>query len=194
MIETGRKFQRDVERRCFGAVARARDGLALHELDADTLVERCVFKKGYRFLVICADARLELDAREIADVRVVDADIVDAVDRAVASAVEQVEILLIIDRLDVLLKELRRGDALAVRLADDCARRRGRCRQVPAIGLRRLVVVPVDIVNRLRKDGVDDLTAQKHHSARREQRADVSRAKCCAKALPEAARDITRVD
>ena len=45
MKEACRKFQRDVECRCFGAVTRARDGLALHEFDADTLVERCVFKK-----------------------------------------------------------------------------------------------------------------------------------------------------
>ena len=94
----------------------------------------------------------------------------------------------------MLLEKLRRRDALAVRLADDCACRRGRCRQVPAVGLRRFVVVPVDIVNCLRKDGVDDLTAEKHHSTRREQCTDVSRAEGCAKALPKATRNITRID
>ena len=194
MIETGRKFQRDVERRRSRAVTRARDALALYKLDADALVKRRIFKKGYWFLVIRAEARLELDAREIADVGVVDADIVDAVDRAVAAAVEQIEVLLVIDRLDVLLEELRCRDALAVRLADDCARRCGRCRQVPAVGLGLLVVIPIDIVNRLWEYRIDDLTAQKHDSAAREKCADVSRAKGCAEPLPQSTRDITRVD
>ena len=145
-------------------------------------------------MVICAKARLELHAREITDVCVVDADIVDTVDRAVAAAVEQIEVLLVIDRFDMLLEQLRRRDALAVRLADDCACRRCRCRQVPAVGLRRLVVVPVDIVNCLWEYRIDDLTAEKHHGARREQRTDMASAKCCTEALPEAARDVARVD
>ena len=94
----------------------------------------------------------------------------------------------------MLLKQLRRRDALAVRLADDCACRRGRRRQVPSVCLRRFVVIPVDIVNCLWKDGVDDLTAEKHHSTRREQCTDVSRAEGCAEALPKATRNITRID
>ena len=194
MIEAGRKFKRDIERRRFCAVARACDGLALYKLDADALVERCIFKKGYRLLAICAEARLKLNARKIADVGIVDADIVDAVDRAVAAAVEQIEVLLVIDRLDVLLKQLRRWDAFDVRLTDDCARRCGRRRQVPPVGLRRLVVVPVDIVNRLWEDCVDDLAAQKHHGTAGEQRTDMASAEGCAEAFPKSTRDITRVD
>ena len=116
-------------------------------------------------MVICAKARLELHTREITNVGVVDADIVDTVDRAVAAAVEQIKVLLVIDRLDMLLKELWRRDALAVCLADDRARRRGRCRQVPAVRLRRFMVIPVDVVNRLWEDRIDDLAAEKHHGS-----------------------------
>ena len=56
------------------------------------------------------------------------------------------------------------------------------------------MVVPVDIVNRLWEYRIDDLAAEKHHSTACEKCADVSRAEGCAEALPEATRNITRID
>ena len=94
----------------------------------------------------------------------------------------------------MLLEELSRRDALAVCLADDRARRCGRRRQVPAVGLRRLMIIPVDVVNRLWEDRIDDLAAEKHDGAAREQCADVARAERCAESFPKTTRNITRVD
>ena len=94
----------------------------------------------------------------------------------------------------MLLKQLRRGDALAVCLADNRACCRCWRRQVPSVSLGLLVVIPIDVVNRLREDGVDDLAAEKHYGTTREKCADVSRTEGCAEALPKATRNITRID
>ena len=172
MVQTGRPFQRHFERACQCAVTGAHQRRVYVKLKADRLVKRGRVKKRNRLLIIGAKTRLQLHPAEIADIRIVNADFINGVNRTVAAAVKQVEVLLVVDRLYMLLEQLRLWNAFTVCFADAVAGNRRWCRQIPAVRLAAFRIIPLWRADILRKNRIDKLAAEEHHSTGSQCRTD----------------------
>ena len=174
VIQPGRPGHGHVDTVAVLHIRRAHDRFIFGQDHVDSLVGDGAAEERYRGLVVHPLTRGNLHIAEVLDGRMPDTDVVDAFDRPIATAVQDVQVLVVlvlviaVRRLDVIHEELRRRDTFAERLADDAAFLGLHVRQFPAIGRRALVVNTAGCRLVEMENAVDDFPAEDHDGTGRQ--------------------------